>query len=301
VSVCWCTCVCVHAWFRVSGRGRVRVWVWVYLELKWGCVREKECVCERDWVYLWENVRTCEKEKECVWERKSVFVRENKCVCKRDQVCMRERAWVWACLDGRSCMCVCRRENDKWIIYVFVVCLGLEGMGRLRSVGSIKLQVSFAEYCLFYRALLPKKLSFYRSWHPKPLHIREVGWIWRMRHVAHMKESTIHLKASRLTLGRENNERGRMGKRLMASGVQRMQGVAPKMPHGLWHGYQFWYHTHIHAHTQKQACVCTHIHTCMAIIEYHELITTNTKDMMRGGGLGSRPIFKKFNEPYAPS
>jgi len=22
---------------------------------------------------------------------------------------------------------------------------------------------------------------------------------------------------------------------------------------------------------------------------------------MRGGGLGSRPIFKKFNEPYAPS
>ena len=27
-------------------------------------------------------------------------------------------------------------------------------MGWLRSVGSIKLQVSFAEYCLFYRALL---------------------------------------------------------------------------------------------------------------------------------------------------
>ena len=26
-------------------------------------------------------------------------------------------------------------------------------MGWLRSVGSIKLQVSFAEYCLFYRAL----------------------------------------------------------------------------------------------------------------------------------------------------
>jgi len=27
-------------------------------------------------------------------------------------------------------------------------------MGWLRSVGSIKLEVSFAEYCLFYRALL---------------------------------------------------------------------------------------------------------------------------------------------------
>jgi len=44
----------------------------------------------------------------------------------------------------------------KWIIYVFFVCLGLEGMGWLRSVGSMKLQVSFAEYCLFYRALLPE-------------------------------------------------------------------------------------------------------------------------------------------------
>ena len=30
-------------------------------------------------------------------------------------------------------------------------------MGWLRSVGSIKLQVSFAEYCLFYRALLQKR------------------------------------------------------------------------------------------------------------------------------------------------
>ena len=30
-------------------------------------------------------------------------------------------------------------------------------MGWLRSVGSIKLYVSFAEYCLFYRALLQKR------------------------------------------------------------------------------------------------------------------------------------------------
>ena len=30
-------------------------------------------------------------------------------------------------------------------------------MGYLRLVGSIKLQVSFAEYCLFYRALLQKR------------------------------------------------------------------------------------------------------------------------------------------------
>ena len=33
----------------------------------------------------------------------------------------------------------------------------INAMGWLRSVGSIKLQVSFAEYCLFYRALLQKR------------------------------------------------------------------------------------------------------------------------------------------------
>jgi len=33
-------------------------------------------------------------------------------------------------------------------------------MGWLRSVGSIKLQVSFAEYRLFYRALLQKTYNF---------------------------------------------------------------------------------------------------------------------------------------------
>ena len=34
----------------------------------------------------------------------------------------------------------------------------IHGMGWLRSVGSMQLQVSFAEYCLFYRALLQKRL-----------------------------------------------------------------------------------------------------------------------------------------------
>ena len=39
----------------------------------------------------------------------------------------------------------------------------LLGMGWLRLVGSLKLQVSFAEYCLFYRALLQKRPIFLRS------------------------------------------------------------------------------------------------------------------------------------------
>ena len=36
-------------------------------------------------------------------------------------------------------------------------------MGWLRLVGSLKLLVSFAEYCLFYRALLQKRPTVLRS------------------------------------------------------------------------------------------------------------------------------------------
>jgi len=36
-------------------------------------------------------------------------------------------------------------------------------MGWLRLVGSLKLYVSFAEYCLFYRALLQKRPIILRS------------------------------------------------------------------------------------------------------------------------------------------
>jgi len=36
-------------------------------------------------------------------------------------------------------------------------------MGWLRSVGSLELHISFAECCLFYRALLQKRLVILRS------------------------------------------------------------------------------------------------------------------------------------------
>jgi len=43
-------------------------------------------------------------------------------------------------------------------------------------------------------------------------------------------------------------------------------------------------------------------HTCIRyeVIFVIELVL-NWRCMMRGGGLGSRPIFKKFHETYAPS
>jgi len=39
----------------------------------------------------------------------------------------------------------------------------ISNMGWLRLVGSLKLQVSFAEYSLFYRALLQKRPIILRS------------------------------------------------------------------------------------------------------------------------------------------
>ena len=36
-------------------------------------------------------------------------------------------------------------------------CPSCQAMGLIRSVGSLKVQVSFAEYSLFYRALLQKR------------------------------------------------------------------------------------------------------------------------------------------------
>jgi len=50
------------------------------------------------------------------------------------------------------------------------------GMGWLRSVGSIKLYVSFAEYRLFYRALLQKRPVILFN-HVHPQHVSRVIWV----------------------------------------------------------------------------------------------------------------------------
>ena len=66
--------------------------------------------------------------------------------------------------DRRQCIVPCRHIyllflslNESWQSYEGVMARILTGW--LQSVGSIKLQVSFAEYRLFYRALLQKRRS----------------------------------------------------------------------------------------------------------------------------------------------
>ena len=65
-------------------------------------------------------------------------------------------------------------------------------MGWLRSVGSIKLQVSFAEYRLFYRALLQKRPIILSILLTKATPYDQViTHVW-MSHVTHMNESFPH-------------------------------------------------------------------------------------------------------------
>ena len=53
--------------------------------------------------------------------------------------------------------------NDTICIYIYMCMYICVDMGWLRLVGSLKLQVSFAEYRLFYRALLQKRPIIQRS------------------------------------------------------------------------------------------------------------------------------------------
>jgi len=64
---------------------------------------------------------------------------------------------VSVCCSVLQCVAVCCSERTS------MTALQEFGMGWLRLVGSLKLQVSFAEYSLFYRALLPKRPIILRS------------------------------------------------------------------------------------------------------------------------------------------
>jgi len=135
-------CVCV------SVRERESVCVCV-------CVREFECMC----VY----VCACAP---CVHACLCVCVRVCVCVC----VCVRVRGRVkFLASHELKSSCAFHDLNDSCKHHKLTAsckcheltasCKCHEQLtGWLRLVGSIKVQVSFAEYCLFYRALLQKRL-----------------------------------------------------------------------------------------------------------------------------------------------
>jgi len=77
--------------------------------------------------------------------------------CLQVCVCLRLRVCVYVCVRVRGCGrgCVCSRGCGR------SECTAL--WGWLRLVGSLKLQVSLAEYRLFNRALLQKRPIILRS------------------------------------------------------------------------------------------------------------------------------------------
>ena len=64
-------------------------------------------------------------------------------------LCIRTRIHVNEHVCVCVCVCICKTHVNEKLSYM------LQAMGCLRLVGSLKL-VSFAEYNLFYRALLRK-------------------------------------------------------------------------------------------------------------------------------------------------
>ena len=76
------------------------------------------------------------------------------CVCACVCVCVRVRVCVRACV--RACVRVCSCVHVSGYMCSLALALAVR-MGWLRLVGSIKSQVSFAEYRLFYRALFAKE------------------------------------------------------------------------------------------------------------------------------------------------
>jgi len=84
------------------------------------------------------------------------------------------------------------------LLVIDFLCLYMRCVGWLRLVGSLKSQVSFAEYRLFYRALLPKRPMIWRSLlvEATPTHIFYT-WDVSQSHMRH--DSCVTLANSRTT------------------------------------------------------------------------------------------------------
>jgi len=161
-----CMCACAHVCVRVWEVAAVCSWpqlhaispayayvyicrVYVILCRVLACVYVCVCLC------------VCERERE-----RRLFIRAlnfmqnvlfvHMCIyarymCKCVYVCVRVYAFV------RTCVCVRERVWAQAAVCLRPWLHAISPIGWLRLVGSIKLQVSFAEYGLFYRAPLQKR------------------------------------------------------------------------------------------------------------------------------------------------
>jgi len=82
----------------------------------------------------------------------------NVCVCMYIHLCMSKKKGTRAAPQSDMGPRLSRFSNDSRFHIITTITLIHFFMGWLQSVGSMKSQVSFAEYRLFYRALLQKRL-----------------------------------------------------------------------------------------------------------------------------------------------
>jgi len=121
-------------------------------------------VSECLWVCVWERVcvSVCLRERVCEYVCMSVCFRACVCGC----VFVSVSVWVWVCECVLVCVCVWVRVCEcvfgsyiyTYIIHTHTSFKANSHMGWLRLVGSLEWYVSFAEYSLFYMALLQKSL-----------------------------------------------------------------------------------------------------------------------------------------------
>ena len=131
-------CVCVRA--RI-------VWVCIFCVCMMKNVRMSTCCSWALWLCI------CVDGCVCVYDRTNVR-NFSLCMCVTDEECQSVVHGRCACVSGLIGV----RAYDRMNVRNFSLC-----MGWLRLVGSFKLQVSFAEYCLFHRALLQKRPRILRS------------------------------------------------------------------------------------------------------------------------------------------
>jgi len=142
VSVCVCVCVCAYVSDCVRVRMRV-VCVWFFLCVRFMCVYVNVCVCGCVRVSIEGHLQHAHV----------YIISPSKCACTRESKKGTPLKCTCILIPPSKCTCTC--ESIEYCT--------LFNMGWFGFVGSLKSWVSFAEYSLFYRALLQKRPVILRS------------------------------------------------------------------------------------------------------------------------------------------
>jgi len=176
------------------------------------CLERPFHICDMTHWYMWHDCSTCVIRLILMFDVTHSYIWRDLFICVTWFLHMSDmpHSYVWHdqfiygtwLIHGRPSnmnASRCTYECDMLHIWNIMYCTYQYDVGWLRSVGSIKSHVSFAEYRLFYRALLqkrpiilsilPTKVTPYeshmwsRSWHIRMRHLWNRSWYIKMRHM----------------------------------------------------------------------------------------------------------------------